>query len=49
MTGPERLPVQAPPLFHGFRERRTRGQRQRALMGRVYTAIHRARLRWGRG
>lgn len=44
----EHMEIQAPPLFDGFRERRTRGQRRRAAMDRVYTAIHRLKQRLGR-
>ena len=48
MTEPERIAVQAPSLFDAFRERRTRGQRVRAAMDRVYTAVHRVRRSVGR-
>ena len=48
MTGPERVTVTEPPLFDGFRERRTRGQRRRAARDRVYSAIAAVQRRLGR-
>jgi hypothetical protein len=48
MSGPENRPVEAPALFDGFRERRTRGQRVRAAKGVVYTAIARVQRMWRR-
>jgi len=47
VTEPERMAVSAPPLFDRFRERRTRGQRRRAVMHRVYSAIAAIRRRLG--
>jgi hypothetical protein len=44
----EHVRVEAPPLFDAFHERRTRGQRKRAALAVVYTAIHRVQVRLGR-